>query len=1011
MRNPKPDGRTVRDLIAEIRKKSVSYTPEWRFDPDDMDAGGALATIFSEMFFETIDRYNRFPDKCYLEFLNMQGVCAKPVSPAVGLAAATLVDGAPEGVYVKAGTQLFTDLTDAEGDERRVVFETTSGFCATPAEVRVIYMTDPVRDIITRTEPDAADAFPLMLFAPRAQDNLERHRFSLSHNAVLRLMGKSEIRVGLSHTGMSFRSDADLSRLTDPVFAVWSYPDGETLRPLTARRDGEHIVLTKDDDRPLVMTDENGEVTESAEDGGAWRIFCDMTALADAEDIAVDSIVLGSRSLEDEDRPGGIVPTYLFANDTEMERATGDYCFGREPSVYDCFYLCCDEALSKRGAGVTLELAVAPIIVQEGEESDEDAIEFNQKLLVDKADAQVKPYDDIYISEVVWEYWNGYGWARLDVGGDINPFSCRDAGGKKTLTFTCPDDLESSMQNAREGMWLRARIRRMENRFSTHARWMLPLLKGAGFRFDYGATYLPAEQVTTTNNCETRLYENRGAKVEMRLFGLMPEKHHALYFRFDAMPNGYPVNFHFDLVGSTDAERVITYEYLCGDRSGRTEWCELKAVDRTHGFEHSGILSLYAPSDFAQAEMFGASGYWIRAVNRTMRFNPDPGVFPKLSGITRNTVEIIQRESVRGELHEVREGVADQVLMLTNRPVIDCAVWIDELPETPLGELQKLMRADSSRVRTVTDAAGALTEFWVRWEPRATLADCPSDARCYTPDATAGTIRFGDGVNGKIPAYHTGLQVSVDYSFGGGAVGNLPAGALDGLIVSIPFVDSMTNIAPTCGGSNEQSIETVRRIGTKRLKHYGRAVTAEDFESLVLEEFNEVAQVRCFPNRRRDCTAQNGYVTVVVMPHEMGNASYASSLCRRIEEFLCARAGCELVAGKRLSVIPAVPMKVSAEISVRPDDYDHAAETEREIIAAVSTLFDGAAETDRIGVVPRTADVMAAIKRLEHVSHIQRVLLVGEYTLDNELVTIPLDGEIGYRYFVAVNGTHTVKIS
>ena len=78
---PKLDGRTAADILALIGRKSGSYTPEWRFDPQSPDGGTALAMLFSEMFCGTIDRLDRFPDKCSLEFLNMLGVSAKPVSP------------------------------------------------------------------------------------------------------------------------------------------------------------------------------------------------------------------------------------------------------------------------------------------------------------------------------------------------------------------------------------------------------------------------------------------------------------------------------------------------------------------------------------------------------------------------------------------------------------------------------------------------------------------------------------------------------------------------------------------------------------------------------------------------------------------------------------------------------------------------------------------------------------------------------------------------------------------
>ena len=1007
MMNPKLDPRTVKDILARIRQKSEFYTPEWRYDPENPDAGGALAQIFAEMFFETIDRYNRFPDKCYLEFLNMQGVCAKSVSPAVGMAAAQLVDGAAGGVLIPKDTQLFTDLSDSEGNDRRVVFETSHPFVATPAKPEALYMTDPVRDIITCTEISDANAFPLKMFSPKQEDNLERHRFCLSHDAILKLKHRGEIRVKSLRSGMSFRISEDVARLIDPNFAQWSCTDGVTTHALKAERDGDIIVLTKEEVYPIVTTDEDGVTME--EDGHLW-LFCDMKAAPEAEQILADSLMLSVRSVGDEKPGGGNLPEHLFANDTELDQRTCGYCFGREPSVYDSLYICCDEAFSKRGAEIALEFAVSPIIIQDNEVSEGEDIDFNSKLVIDKNDAQMLPYDDIYISEIVWEYWNGFGWARLEVFGDLNPFSCMEQGEWKHIRFTCPEDMLPSVQNAYEGYWLRARIRRMENRFSTRARWLVPLLKHVGIRFDYGEVFLPAELVCTNNHCTKRMYRPLGTKMEMELFSLMPEQHHAVYLRFDQMPNGYPVNLYFDLIGSTSEERVIVFEYLCGDLSGRTNWCEIKTIDRTRGFENSGIVSLYLPGDFLQAELFGESGFWIRAVNRTMRFHPDCEIFPKLAGIVQNAVEIVQKQSVKAEMHEVVAGKSHQRISLTNRPIIDCAVWVNELPETPLTKLREIAQQERTRVRQVTDSTGALTEFWVRWEARTSLADCAEEDRCCRLDATEGVISFGDGIQGRIPAYHTNLQVSVDYSFGGGAAGNLPAGKLDGLIVSIPYVDQMTNIVATCGGSDEQSIETVRKIGTKRLKHYGRAVTAEDFESLVLEEFNEVTEVRCFTNRDRHSQSRGGYVTVVIVPHDLRNVSYTASLCRRVEEFLMERAGCELVIGKRLCVIPAVPMRVNAEVSVQLDDYDHAAQIELDIISTVSNLLCGRKNTDRIGILPRVGDVIAALKKLEHISYINRVLLVGEYTLDNELITVALDGEIDYRYFVVTDGTHTVKI-
>ena len=128
-----------------------------------------------------------------------------------------------------------------------------------------------------------------------------------------------------------------------------------------------------------------------------------------------------------------------------------------------------------------------------------------------------------------------------------------------------------------------------------------------------------------------------------------------------------------------------------------------------------------------------------------------------------------------------------------------------------------------------------------------------------------------------------------------------------------------------------------------------------------------------------------------------------------MEDFLLARTGCELAIGRRLHVVAAVPMRVSAEISVQLDDYEYAAQAENDIVVKVRELLNGG-KADRIGTVPSIPGVMMAVKTVEHVSCINRILLMGEYYHNNELVTVAVDDDIGYKYFVAVSGEHIVRL-
>ena len=1004
MITPKLDGRTVDDILAEIKRKSELYTPEWRFDLSNPDGGAALAQLFAEMFFGTVDRYNRYPDKCYIEFLNMLGVCAKSVSPAVGLARADLVDGAPQSVFIKKGTRLFTDISREDEEDIRVVFETASGFYATPANLTAIFMTDHKRDIITRTDPSGENAFPMSLFMPAKEQNLERHCFALAHSAVLRLGGSAEIRVKLSNNARSFENEMILSELCDPSFAEWSYLGESGKVRLSAQYRTDHIALSIEGRDPILLSDCNGKT--EGEELLPW-IFCEMNGSREAEEITVDEASLSSACVDD-DTHHGIRPDSLFFNDTELNVYDPGYCFGREPNAYDSLYIACSEVLGKHKAVITAEFSLRTVVHQDSTLS-ENSPEFNKKLLVDKADTKAAPFDDIFISEVIWEYWNGLGWARLNVAGDINPFSCDAQDSRKRIRFICPDDISVSMQNAREDYWIRARIRTVENRFSMRGRWLLPLLRSAVLRFDYGTDFLPAQRVFTSNSLTERLYDTGAKGTPMTLFSRMEQQHHAVYFMFDKPPEGYPVNLYFDFLGSTDDDRILSFEHLTGDAGGRTGWSELKVNDRTSGFGRSGVVSLFCPKDFVQAELFGEMGYWIRVVNRSMDFGKALPI-PKLSAIVKNTVDIIQRQTVNDEHHEVYAGVPDQSFTLGGSPIISCELWINEINETPVSELERLKAENDGSVRMVYSADGVPEEAWVLWEARESLAGAGRHDRCYELDCSSGRVTFGNGINGAIPVYTATAEVSCSYSYGGGTAGNLPAETIDGLIVGIPFVEKMTNHRPTCGGSSGQSMETVRKIGTARLLHRGRAVTARDFESLVLEEFTEVREVRCFADRNALGHNEDGCVTVVVMPYDYADGVYSLALCKKIYDFVSARAAVGLCAGNKLSVIPVGVMRVSSEITVSIDDYEFAAEVEQDAEQTVSALLDGSGSADRIGTLPHSTDIIAALRQVKHISHVYSVLLMGEYYREGEKITVSLDDVSDFKYFISASGNHIIRI-
>ena len=46
-------------IQKDIRKRAESYTPEWRFWPENPDIGSALAIVYAEMMAGTVRQFSR----------------------------------------------------------------------------------------------------------------------------------------------------------------------------------------------------------------------------------------------------------------------------------------------------------------------------------------------------------------------------------------------------------------------------------------------------------------------------------------------------------------------------------------------------------------------------------------------------------------------------------------------------------------------------------------------------------------------------------------------------------------------------------------------------------------------------------------------------------------------------------------------------------------------------------------------------------------------------------------
>jgi len=1005
---PLIDPRKAADIIQTIKQKAQIYTPEWKYEPDEMDGGAALAELFAQMFGETIDRLNSVSYKYYIEFLNLLEVSSQSINPATGRAVFELT-GSERSIPVRKGTQMYCDITDEQTqNDSRVVFENENDFIATPAKIIGIYSVNPRRDLIEKVDLEQS---PARFFDPALEHNIQRHRFALACKDVFNLKSPANIVLSLENTILGYLNEEYISRLVDPGFTKWSYFDGNRQFPFDRifAKDGK-LHLIKDNN---VSLQPQKLETGDEETGEQLWVSCDMQAEGKSDEIIMNRIRAGSASLHKEKQDIHIRPQLLYANDIMLDPEEGGYCFGKQPMPYDCFYIASEEVFSKRNARVNIEFNMKTVVRQIGAPQDLPQYNFNRKYIVEKEEPPVVTPDLAFISRIVWEYWNGLGWTHLRVEGDLNPFNGQENSFKKHIFFQCPSDLTSSLQHSLENYWIRARVVEIENPFSLYARLLLPSVESVSLDFDYMEALQPVQWVYTENNCEKTVYAAPDSLPAMRLFQPLKEKVHAVNFAFDLPPAGYPVNFYFKTEGQSKIKQELSFEYLAGDIKGEGVWYELKVNDRTDGLKEDGIISVYAPPDFIKNRIFGQEGYWLRIVDRNLKFKESTDFCPVVEKIIPNVVEIVQKQTVLKEMFQASIFEVGKEITLANHPVLECHLWVNEIKSISKAEMSLLAEKNPDSVDIQYNSSGYISEFWVKWECSDSLINSRGDNRHYKLNRYTGKITFGDGKKGKVPSPGNNPSIRVDYSFGGGRRGNVPANSIQGLLVGLPYVDRVSNIDMTCGGSDKHDIKTLEYVGPLKLRHRGRAVTAMDYESIVLEHFPEIRDVKCIANYDRLGQQAWGYVTLVVIPYDLENRSYSIKLCKKIGQYLSELVSCELLAGGRFSTVPAVIMKLNVTVTVSVEIYEFAAETERQIKENLTDYFNpGLSGKQRLKIeeIPKITDIYGVLKKIKNVASIQEVILEGRYYDGNVLKVVPLDERFNLRYVVITSGDHTVKI-
>lgn len=955
-------------------------------DLSQPDIAAALAMACAEMFEGTVKKINGLPVKNEIAFFNLINACLKPASPSEGYVSFNLSTDDAEPVEVPKGTV----LTSYSGDDEPVHFETLDDVLVSPSKIVKSFCVDDSSDHIGQYENISKERTRLFSLP---KDNLQSHKLTISHPYAFHISTSGELRLSFFHQGgVPVLSEA-VKALTDSKTArIEYYTPKQGYVPFKDihYRNGE-LILTKDEKMPPVEIDEEGNVL---------RII--VKHLPDVRDLTYSYMNV---------RPSGslIAPDSITDGITELE-INSFFPFGERFQIFNEVYIGCSEVLDKRGAVINLSFDMNILQVPIENQLDDDGIKW--KWVANKSDFKERTAYKITITEVIWEYYNGYGWSRLfpeKSYSDIFHYNEGVTSSFKTMSFVCPEDMSKVFVGAREDYYIRARVLKADNLYKLKGFFMSPLIRNISFDYHYDNDGCRIEAMTAVNCLEERDYSERdeSSGKEFVPFYSTGDKGRSVYLGFSSPLENGPICTLWDIVEDSLAVKPeLFWEYF--SESG---WKHLNMVDETNGFTTVGLTVFLDNHGFVRKRLFGEELFWLRITDVQNRFRNNDSVCPIIKNISFNSIMTRNVDSHREDRFAMNVYTEDREFSLSSSGVLDISVYVNEYPAISDDEVLALEK--EGRIRKVTDSAGMITEVWVKWNEVDTFIMENARSRSYTVDREKGSVIFGNGRKGRIPSASDEDNIAVYYTTGGGARTNVEAGSVSGMERSIGLVSGVTNPKSFYGGCDTETVFEALKRSSVMLRTQGRAITARDFEELALCSSSCIEKVRCFSGRNLTGNPERGAVTLVVL--KSPNCDF-SRLKNEIRNYMLPRMSGALAGENAFFVTEPTFIRMNIKTELVARSLDGIFELKRTVDKCITehiASYSGSKGNNEwmLGRIPNEHQIRSAVLRIENIEYIKNIKITTFVYSSGGLKEIDSDGIREIAYILPVCGDNDISIT
>lgn len=857
------DDRTFNDIYKEALRLIPRYCPEWT-NHNTSDPGIALLELFSWMTEMTIYRLNKVPDKTYLSLLELMGLSLVTPQSARAIIQFFPVEGVHKNIEIKKRTQIAAVVSDSDD----IIFETERSINI--CNSKLVSCINKYQEKWTENiESDKIK--PFYIFDSR---NEVEHILYVMSESFKFLENKHFIQLSIVQI---LDINSVNSELVKHMF--WEFWDGTKWSQLKTSYSLNNI---KEKDNTIYI---HGGISiqpvEVNKREGLW-------IRGVLSDIPKDKNALFAKGI----RVKTIFGKNGFSLDSCLKNYEAKYevidmntsfrMFSDNPLYNECFYLYADDILKNKKTKVEISYFFSETYVN---------VEKNKNAFF------------------VYEYWNGNDWLKLTSDNDFidGTFDLMQSG---TVSFVVPEDISIVSVNNEEHIWLRIRL--VTKDFALGGEYVkddkdnwiwkfsskVQTPEIAKIRIKYESLPSPPEECYVYSNFTWKNISLFPSEKDICLFNIntselpsfyigidncLPVGDTSLYFRIDETVNYIErtvfEDFHKDELLYSPNPRLIN---LCWEYFNGEKWTTLSVNDNTDSFHQSGFVELVIPEDMSSVEEFGQNLYWIRVTLVSGSFENRPFI----KDILLNSVYAKNEKTYENEIIGSGTGAPGQMYYVAHKNILKgSALYINEESIPSANELE-IIRKDCGAEPYFEKG----DEVWVRYTEVENFYSSTSFSRHYVIDYSCGKIMFGDGVNGVNPLKGKFNILMKSYRTGGGSIGNVAKNTLQGLIQGIPFISGCTNPFPAEGGSDMESIESLKSRAAGTFKSFKRAVTSEDFEWLAQEASSSVGRAYCLKKRN----AKNEVCTVIIPVRPTGigydvKLVPSRELIRRVKEYLNER--------------------------------------------------------------------------------------------------------------------------